>query len=289
MPASGQLRASARLIAVLYLAGLCGGGAVVGTAPRAERVPPAPIAMAAPIDMPTGALSPGAVAPVAPAPVTMSPVIAPPITTPPVPSEPFGLNAVNDGPLAARWRALQPAIRAETHTLALCRSNPKICPPAAVRFLAVIEAGRARNGRARLGEINRAVNLAIRPMSDLAQYGAVDVWASPLMTFASQAGDCEDYAIAKYVALRQTGMAAADVRLVIVHNRQNGEDHAVTAARLNGEWLILDNQTMMLRADKNELFMTPILALGDDNAASPLIANAPKPILDSGLRLASRD
>ena len=67
---------------------------------------------------------------------------------------------------------------------------------------------RARDGRARLGEINRAINLAIRPMSDLAQYGEIDVWSSPLVTFAHGAGDCEDYAIAKFVALRLAGIAA---------------------------------------------------------------------------------
>jgi predicted transglutaminase-like cysteine proteinase len=45
-------------------------------------------------------------------------------------------------------------------------------------------------------------------VSDLAQYGVTELWASPLTTFAAGAGDCEDYAIAKYVALRQAGMAA---------------------------------------------------------------------------------
>ncbi len=39
-----------------------------------------------------------------------------------------------------------------------------------------------REGRARLGEINRAINLAVRPVSDLAQYGQLDVWTSPLVT-----------------------------------------------------------------------------------------------------------
>jgi len=57
------------------------------------------------------------------------------------------------------------------------------------------------------GEINRAINLAIRPMSDLAQYGAIDVWSSPLVTFTNGAGDCEDYAIAKFAALRQVGIS----------------------------------------------------------------------------------
>jgi predicted transglutaminase-like cysteine proteinase len=241
----------------------------------ARAVPELPIATRAPADI---ALPIGLPAP-APVPV---PVPAPPPTR----RGPFGLAPAGKGAMAARWRALQPAIRADMQMLALCRANPKVCTPAARRFIAIVDAGLARSGLARLGEINRAVNLAIRPMSDLAQYGARDVWATPLMTFTTGAGDCEDYAIAKYVALLQAGMAAADVRLVLVHDRQNRQDHAVTAARLNGEWLILDNLTMMLRADRNEFFMQALVALGGgtDDAPPPVVAMPkPKPFLETGL------
>lgn len=269
-----QLRASARLVAVLCLVGLCGGGAMARTAPQIQ----------------TATLSPAnIVAPIAIAPFVVPPIAVAPLAPPSARRDPFGLAVSSEGPLAARWHTLQSGFRAEAHVLALCRSNPKICPPAAARFLAIIETGRARSGRARLGEINRAVNLAIRPMSDLVQYGATDVWATPLMTFTSGAGDCEDYAIAKFVALRQAGMAAHDLRLVIVHDRQTGEDHAVTAARLDGQWLILDNRTMMLRVDNDELFLTPLVALGGgDEARPPVMAMTPKPYRETGLTPASR-
>jgi hypothetical protein len=48
-------------------------------------------------------------------------------------------------------------------------------------------------------------------MEDLVQYGEVDVWNSPLVTFNTAAGDCEDYAIAKYVALQMAGISAEDL------------------------------------------------------------------------------
>ena len=108
---------------------------------------------------------------------------------------------------------------------------------------------RAREGRARLGEINRAINLAIRPMSDLAQYGEIDVWSSPLVTFAHGAGDCEDYAIAKFVALRLAGISPDDLRIVVMRDTIRGEDHAVAAARLDGHWLTLDNRRMAMVED----------------------------------------
>ena len=107
----------------------------------------------------------------------------------------------------------------------------------------------SREGRARLGEINRAINLAIRPMSDLAQHGQIDVWTSPLATLARGGGDCEDYAIAKFVALRRAGLAPDDLRIVVLRDTIHGEDHAVAAARLDGRWLTLDNRRMAMVED----------------------------------------
>ena len=82
------------------------------------------------------------------------------------------------------------------------------CPGVARNFLAIVAAGRAQTGRGRIGVINRAINLAIRPMSDMAQWGVPDRWSAPLDTFTTGRGDCEDYAIAKYVALTEAGVAA---------------------------------------------------------------------------------
>ena len=87
-------------------------------------------------------------------------------------------------------------------------------------------------------------------MEDLAQYGEVDVWSSPLVTFNTGAGDCEDYAIAKYVALQMAGISAENLRIVVVLDL-NGEGHAVASVRLDGHWLILDNQQMAMVEDVN--------------------------------------
>ena len=39
---------------------------------------------------------------------------------------------------------------------------------------------------------------------------------APLETFTTGRGDCEDYTIAKYVALRAAGIAQEDVKLIVV-------------------------------------------------------------------------
>jgi predicted transglutaminase-like cysteine proteinase len=139
-----------------------------------------------------------------------------------------------------------------------------LCPSAAHRLLAIIDEGGARNGRARIGIINRAINFAIIPTSDVAQWGVTDRWSGSLETFTTRRGDCEDYAIAKYVALRAAGLAEADVKLVVVRNTAVGEDHAVVAVRLDGAWIILDNRWLPLVRDREMWRATPLFVL-DDN------------------------
>jgi predicted transglutaminase-like cysteine proteinase len=178
-------------------------------------------------------------------------------------AEPFGLNtmAAPPGELSAKWGELQARIRSDQGTLATCRSNENDCPAAARAFLQIIEQGRQRQGRARIGEINRAVNLSIKPMADSVQHGIDDVWSAPLATFASGAGDCEDYAIAKYVALRESGTASDDLRLVVVRDVRRNADHAVVAVRFDGEWLILDNRHLVLVKAAEALHYSPLFVM----------------------------
>jgi predicted transglutaminase-like cysteine proteinase len=179
-------------------------------------------------------------------------------------AEPFGLFAspLSEGGVVEKWLRVERKLDDERVQLALCDGDRERCAsPAALRFLAIVDDARSREGRARLGEINRAINLAIHPMSDLAQYGETDVWSSPLVTFTNGAGDCEDYAIAKFVALRQAGISPDDLRIVIMRDTIRGEDHAVAAARLDGHWLTLDNRRMAMVEDDNARTYQPLFVL----------------------------
>lgn len=197
----------------------------------------------------------------------------------PLVAEPFGLAAVRitRGDVLTKWSAVQAQIRAESEVLARCGEGTESCPAAARNFLAIIAQGRALGGRARIGVINRAVNLAIEPMSDLAQWGVLDRWSPPLETFTTGRGDCEDYAIAKYVALTAAGVAAEDVKLVIIRNTAANEDHAVTTARLDGHWVVLDNRSLTLVADADMREAVPLFVLDGDGVrkfAAPVLVSA---------------
>jgi predicted transglutaminase-like cysteine proteinase len=167
------------------------------------------------------------------------------------------------GDLASKWRAVEFEIGHEEKVLADCRAQ-KPCPEPARDLLNIIAEGSGRTGRARVGLINRAVDLAITPTADEAQWGVEDHWSSPFETLQTRRGDCEDYAIVKYVALREAGLSSADVKIVILRNLLPNEYHAVAAARVNGEWLILDNRHLTLVRDTDMTRATPKFQLDED-------------------------
>jgi predicted transglutaminase-like cysteine proteinase len=148
--------------------------------------------------------------------------------------------------LATKWETLAPRIAADRQMMARCRRDSETCPPAARRFLEIIEGAGARDGRARLAEVNRAINLAITYVSDFVQHGTNDLWSSPLETFNTLRGDCEDYAIAKYVALLESGVSPSDLVITLVEDSRYLGSHMVLAARVEHRWLVLDSRNHAL-------------------------------------------
>jgi Bacterial transglutaminase-like cysteine proteinase BTLCP len=120
-----------------------------------------------------------------------------------------------------------------------------------------------RAARARISVINRAINLAIMPTSDLEQWDVADRWSAPLETFTTYRGDCEDYVIAKYVALQAAGVAPEDIKLVVVRNTDVSENHAVVAVRIDGAWVILDNRWLALASDREMRRATPLFEIDE--------------------------
>jgi predicted transglutaminase-like cysteine proteinase len=166
--------------------------------------------------------------------------------------------------ISAKWAALESRLQTEEAILAACRASQSSCSAAARRFFEIVELGRHQQGRARLGVINRAVNMSIRPVSDQVQYAVDDVWSAPLATLEAGAGDCEDYAILKYVALREAAVSPDDLRLLIVWNPRRRTTHAVLAVRLDEEWFILDNLTLTIVNAAEATYYRRLFALDID-------------------------
>ena len=89
----------------------------------------------------------------------------------------------------------------------------------------------------RLGQLTISINEAVKPKSDLELYGQEEYWTYPV-----DAGDCEDYALAKRKTLLQEGVSASNLLLTVLR-RPNGEGHAVLTVRTDVGDIVLDNLT----------------------------------------------
>ena len=183
---------------------------------------------------------------------------AEPLAKSPALAVPFGLNAVPvaDGELLTNWSSVEADIRAESKILAQCRENIVRCPPAARTLLAIVAQGRAQTGRARIG----VINLAIHPMSDLAQWGVEDRWTAPLATLTTGFGDCGGLRH-REIRCAYAGWSCRRGRAVDVRDLARDGDHAVVAVRLDGDWIMLDNRWLALVDDREMRRIIPRFVL----------------------------
>lgn len=95
--------------------------------------------------------------------------------------------------------------------------------PESVRALTELVAQlAAQDDETRLVQVNQFFNRRVTFRDDIDVWGQIDYWSTPIEMFGRGAGDCEDYAIAKYFSLIAAGVAPARLRLVYVKATLNG-------------------------------------------------------------------
>jgi len=110
--------------------------------------------------------------------------------------------------------------------------------------------------------VNQAIN-RVPYASDWQLWKQGDYWAEPVEFFA-RGGDCEDYAVAKYSALRALGVEARRLRVVVLFDQLRGLVHAGLVLRSGGRVFLLDNWTDELRPWPEVEGYRPIYSLNED-------------------------
>ena len=121
--------------------------------------------------------------------------------------------------------------------LAFCRSQPTQCLADGAAQPVRLDAERWRQLVAVNGEINRLIS----PATDLEHHGVEELWTLP-----TSRGDCEDYVLLKRQRLIEAGWPAGALLITVVFD-EDGEGHAVLAARTDRGDLILDNKKDAIR------------------------------------------
>jgi predicted transglutaminase-like cysteine proteinase len=114
-----------------------------------------------------------------------------------------------------------------------------------IEWQSMIEAARFAPLPERLERANRFFNERVEWVEDPQAWGSEDYWATPLESMGNQRGDCEDFAIAKYITLLTMGVDPDSLRLIYVKAKRSG----LTRAHMVLAWyesptqppLILDN------------------------------------------------
>lgn len=84
-----------------------------------------------------------------------------------------------------------------------------------------------RTDQEKLRRTNRLINETATFAKDSITWGMNDYWATPLEFITRGAGDCEDFAIAKYFTLRELGVPDRKMRLTYVKAIDLNQAHMV--------------------------------------------------------------
>jgi len=135
--------------------------------------------------------------------------------------------------MLARFRAARPSAGRD------CPPSP-LMPCPAQDWQAMVDGLRGQDILTQIEAVNSRVNQALY-VGDMSNWGVADYWATPF-EFMAKDGDCEDYAIAKYLTLKSLGVNPAAMRIVVVDDLDLGVPHAVLTVQAAGRTLVLDNR-----------------------------------------------
>lgn len=133
----------------------------------------------------------------------------------------------------------------------------------------LIEESRALPDNDKLNKVNTFFNRRIVFQSDMEVWQQEDYWATPLEFMGRGAGDCEDFAIAKYMTLQLLGINSQHLRLIYVRAKSGSTAsvaHMVLGfyAQPTDEPLILDNMITSVRPASQRSDLMPVFSFNSD-------------------------
>jgi predicted transglutaminase-like cysteine proteinase len=136
------------------------------------------------------------------------------------------------------WQAVMTRSQAElatTHDIC-ARGQNGDCVPA--QWTALLAALKGQPLRRQIEIANDGLN-RVRYVPTVQNWHRAMYWETPF-EFLRYGGQCQDYAIAKYELLRQAGVPASAMRMVVLRDTAIARDHAVLVVYVEGEPLVLD-------------------------------------------------
>lgn len=128
---------------------------------------------------------------------------------------------------------------------------------------AQITKARKSNKGEQVKAINQWVNY-LRYVTDPLNYDKQDYWATKHEFLGvKESGDCEDYAITKYFALKKLGFQEDDLWILVARDENLGINHAVLLVRMQNREVILDNRVKSIVTNPLSVGLKPIYAVNE--------------------------
>lgn len=125
--------------------------------------------------------------------------------------------------------------------------------------------------REQLTAVNRFFNQQLSFRDDTRIWRQTDYWATPVESLVKGAGDCEDYALAKYFSLRNLGVPSEKLRITYVKALTRNQAHMVLTyyATPSADPLVLDNLISDIRPASNRKDLLPVYAFNAEGLYMP--------------------
>ncbi len=125
--------------------------------------------------------------------------------------------------------------------------------------------------REQLKVVNLFFNKNMRYMEDIDLWRQVDYWETPIEALWKGAGDCEDYAIAKYFSLRRLGVSSDKLRITYVKALRQNRAHMVLTyySTADAMPLVLDSLEDSIRPASERTDLLPVYSFNAEGLWLP--------------------
>ncbi|MHC8315562.1 cysteine protease LapG [Pseudomonas sp. LB3P31] len=170
------------------------------------------------------------------------------------------------GSVLASWDFTQVLQNAQTRYGALGPAQQRIKD-----WSQLLQGQQGQPEREQLNTVNRFFNQQLTFQDDMRIWRQTDYWATPVESLVKGAGDCEDYALAKYFSLRYLGIPSEKLRITYVKALTQNQAHMVLTfySSPTADPLVLDNLKGEISPASRRKDLLPVYAFNAEGLYLP--------------------
>ncbi|RPI66482.1 MAG: hypothetical protein EHM38_10075 [Geobacteraceae bacterium] len=160
-----------------------------------------------------------------------------------------------------RWTRVMAMSETQLDAMNHCNPGQGSCPEEMLFWKKILQEARDLPFLEQLKSVNAYFN-GWPYRRDIDAYGVSEYWASPL-EFLQKSGDCEDYSIAKYFALKQLGVPVEQMSIVLLIDAVSDSQHAVLVVSNGQDSYVLDNLSDLLLPQEKYAHYLPLYSVNE--------------------------